>query len=300
MDFEVYDAPAPNSLSALAVSSGSLSPAFNSAVFSYTDSVNYSTTSITVTPTAALANATITVNGTTVTSGQASTPINLKVGDNVIPVVVTANGTSLTYTIKVTRLDSTYLTALTAQSGSNAIALSPTPFAKTTLSYSATVGYEVSAITLTPTAESTTASITVKGVSTISGQASASIPLSIGQNSIAIVVTAGGVSQTYTITITRVDTGLSNLTGSLVPAGLFTLCPSFISTTFIYTASSSGKGSVRLTPTASNAGSVIKVNGVQVASGVSTTVTLAIGSNIMLITVANSGITTTYQITVNR
>ncbi len=123
--------------------------------------------------------------------------------------------------------------------------------------------------------------------------------MSVGVNTIPVIVTANGVSQTYNITITRIDSSLSNLTGSLVPSGTFTLNPTFVSTTFIYTATSN-RGAIKLVPTASNAGSVIKVNGTQVASGASTTVTLVAGSNTVLITVTKSGVTTTYKLTVTR
>ena len=55
----------PNAnLAALALSEGTLSPAFASNTVSYTATVPNATTSITVTPTVAQANATVTVNGT--------------------------------------------------------------------------------------------------------------------------------------------------------------------------------------------------------------------------------------------
>ena len=293
------------SLSALTAQSGTanvpLTPTpFASATLAYTASVGFDISSITVTPTAGQTGSTITVNGITVVSGSASSAINLNVGDNTIPVVVTANGASQTYSIKVTRADSSYLSALTAQSGTTAISLSPTPFVKTTMGYSATVGYDVSSVTVTPTAEGASAVIKVNGTIVTSGQVSASIPLVIGSNTISVVVTAGGVTQNYSITITRIDSSLSNLTGSLVPSGVLTLNPTFLSTIFIYIASASGKGSIRLVPTASNTGSVIKINGIQVASGASTTVSLVVGSNTVLITITNSGVTTTYQLTVTR
>ena len=78
------------SLSGLALSGGTLAPTFAASTVSYTASVPNTTTNITVTPTAAQANATITVNGTTVTSGSASEPVSLVVGPNTVTVVVTA------------------------------------------------------------------------------------------------------------------------------------------------------------------------------------------------------------------
>ncbi len=92
-------------LSNLTLSTGTLTPVFASATTSYTSSVANAVNSITVTPTAADAGATITVNGNAVTSGTASGAIALNVGSNIITVVVTAQNTTTTktYTIDVTR-----------------------------------------------------------------------------------------------------------------------------------------------------------------------------------------------------
>jgi len=92
-------------LSALTISSGTLSPSFASSTISYTDAVSSGTTSVTVTPTAADPLATITVNGSPVVSGNPSSAISLSVGANAITVVVTAIDTitTKTYTITVTR-----------------------------------------------------------------------------------------------------------------------------------------------------------------------------------------------------
>jgi Cadherin-like beta sandwich domain len=68
-------------------------------------SVPYNISSLTVTPTLADSTATITVNSVPVTSGSASGAINLKVGANLITVIVTAEdgATRTTTTITVTR-----------------------------------------------------------------------------------------------------------------------------------------------------------------------------------------------------
>ncbi len=91
-------------LSALSVSQGTLSPAFDAGKIAYTATVANSVASMTVTPTAADSDATITVNNTAVTSGEASGAVDLDIGSNSISVVVTAeNATTKTYTITVTR-----------------------------------------------------------------------------------------------------------------------------------------------------------------------------------------------------
>lgn len=92
-------------LSNLTLSSGILTPVFASATTSYTSSVANAVSSVTVTPTAADAGATITVNGNAVTSGSPSGSIALNVGLNTITTVVTAADltTTKTYTVDVTR-----------------------------------------------------------------------------------------------------------------------------------------------------------------------------------------------------
>ncbi|WP_316819367.1 beta strand repeat-containing protein, partial [Pedobacter nyackensis] len=92
-------------LSGLALSSGSLSPAFDTGTGAYTASVSNAISSITLTPTVSDATATVTIDGTVVTSGSVSESIDLDVGTNTITVLVTAqNGITIkTYTITITR-----------------------------------------------------------------------------------------------------------------------------------------------------------------------------------------------------
>ena len=92
-------------LSALSLSSGTLSPIFASATTGYTASVGNATTSLTVTPTVLAGTSSLTVNGVATTSGNASGAIALNVGSNTITTVVTAqDGTTTTnYTITLTR-----------------------------------------------------------------------------------------------------------------------------------------------------------------------------------------------------
>lgn len=94
------------SLSALTLSTGTLAPAFAANQLAYTSTQAFQVSSLQVTPTAQAAGATLTVNGTAVTSGQASPAITLADGaPTLISVVVTAaNGTTTqTYTITVSR-----------------------------------------------------------------------------------------------------------------------------------------------------------------------------------------------------
>ncbi|MDA8750471.1 cadherin-like beta sandwich domain-containing protein, partial [Planktomarina temperata] len=100
-------------LSALALSSSSLSPSFASGTLAYTASVVHSVSSLIVTPSVNDANATATVNG-----ASAATPVNLAVGSNTVTVQVTAQDgtTTQNYTVTVTRA-AALTVALTGPSG---------------------------------------------------------------------------------------------------------------------------------------------------------------------------------------
>ncbi len=93
-------------LNSLAISTGTLTPAFDPAKTAYSASVGSSISSINVTPATADSKATVTVNGTGVASENAMS-VSLSTADNIITVVVTAeNGTAKTYRITVNRASS--------------------------------------------------------------------------------------------------------------------------------------------------------------------------------------------------
>ena len=92
----------PAGLASLALSAGTLSPAFATATLNYTATVSSTTDTMTVTPTGDAAGSTITVNGNAVSSGNASDVITLATGTNTITIVVTNSG-SRTYTLTVKR-----------------------------------------------------------------------------------------------------------------------------------------------------------------------------------------------------
>jgi gliding motility-associated-like protein len=93
------------SLGALTTDIGMLAPVFNPDTLNYNVSVDNSTSTIAVTPVTNDGNATLTINGTTLSSGIASAPIALNVGNNTITAVVTAQDgtTTQSYTINVDR-----------------------------------------------------------------------------------------------------------------------------------------------------------------------------------------------------
>lgn len=92
-------------LSNLSLSNVTLSPAFDSETVNYVATVGYDVNDLTVTAVASSAKATISINGQPVTSGQASNPLSLAVGENLMTIVVTAeNQSKKEYSVTVTRL----------------------------------------------------------------------------------------------------------------------------------------------------------------------------------------------------
>ena len=281
-------------LTGLDLSSGTLDPIFNKTQDTYKVKVDKDTTSITLTPTAEATDSVIKVNGVEVASGQASAPIDLKVGDNTITVEVTAaDGPVKTYTITVTREGGAYLTGLDLSTGS----LDPV-FDKAKNNYTINVGYDVSSMTLTPATDQPDAVIKVNGVEVTSGQASGPIDLNVGDNTITIgVSTSDGTVNTYTITVTR-DNG-AYLTGLDLSTG--TLDPVFSEKQITYSVDVGNEvSSITVNPTAKYPSAVIKVNGVDVISGqASGPIGLQEGNNVISVEVtAADGRVSTYTITV--
>lgn len=96
-----------SNLTALAVTTATLSPVFAAGTYAYTAAVANATSSVTVTPTLAGATITLRVNGTVVASGSASGAIALAVGVNTITVTISETAkTNKTYTIYISRASS--------------------------------------------------------------------------------------------------------------------------------------------------------------------------------------------------
>jgi hypothetical protein len=273
-------------LSALALSQGSLSPSFTSGTLAYTASVAHSVSSLIVTPTTNDANATATVNG-----ASPATPVTLAVGGTTVTVQVTAqDGSTQSYTVAVTRAASSdaTLSALALSQGS----LSPS-FASGTLAYTASVAHSVSSLIVTPTTNDANATATVNGASPATP-----VTLSVGSNTVTVQVTAqDGTTQSYTVAVTRAASSDATLSALTLSQG--SLSPSFASGTLAYTSSvPNSVSSLIVTPTTNDANATATVNG----ASATTPVTLAVGSNTVTVQVtAQDGVTTqSYTVTVTR
>ncbi|MHA6482393.1 cadherin-like beta sandwich domain-containing protein [Paenibacillus sp. strain BS8-2] len=307
----VTRAPSDNaSLSGLVLSDGDLSPAFASGTFNYTAQVANNVSSLTITPTTTDSHSTVTVDGASVTGGTESEAINLSVGENEIPVVVTAQdgATTASYTVTVTRApsDNASLSGLVLSDGD----LSPA-FASGTFNYTAQVANNVSSLTITPATTDSHSTVTVDGASVTGGTESEAINLSVGENEIPVVVTAqdGTTTASYTVTVMRAaaptsgvsKSGNADLIGLTLSSG--TLNPVFASGTTSYAVSvENSVGSLSIKPFVSHQAATVRVNGTFVASGVTSgAISLKNGVNVLSVTVtAEDGATKTYTVTVTR
>ena len=203
-------------LRGLSLSPGTLSPAFGASVTDYAATVGHDVETVTVTPATNHAAATVTYrdgNNAALADADSGTPdqeVALSVGANTIHVGVAAEDgtTRRTYTVVVTRLPSTDATlrGLSLSHGT----LSPA-FTANVTGYAATVGYGVTAVTVTPATNHAAATVTYRdGSNAVLADADPGTPdqevaLSVGANTIHVGVTAedGTTRQTYTVVVTR-------------------------------------------------------------------------------------------------
>ena len=172
----------------------------------YSVQVANSMSRTTVTPRVNDSGATYVIRLGGVTDADGTVP--LSVGSNVITVEVTAedDSTTRTYTVTVTRAESSNPMQLSNDAALSSLSLSGIDFGvfdSTTASYTATVANSVTQTTVTPTVSNSGASYVIKlgGVTDADG----TVSLSEGSNVITVEVTAEDTTttQTYTVTVTR-------------------------------------------------------------------------------------------------
>ncbi|RKR04803.1 gliding motility-associated-like protein [Flavobacterium sp. 90] len=114
--------------------------------------------------------------------------------------------------LEVLPLTNALLTNLSISQGT----LTPV-FAVTTKNYTATVANAITSITVTPVTQDADATVTVNGVTVISGNASGALALAVGTNTITTIVTAqdGITTETYTVVVTRTAPPTIVTTGTL-------------------------------------------------------------------------------------
>ncbi|MBF0431402.1 MAG: cadherin-like beta sandwich domain-containing protein [Fibrobacteria bacterium] len=200
----VRDSSTNTDLFALSSSKGSLTPGFGPSEITYNVSLSNEDSVVTITPTVDHSRATVTVEGQSVTSGNPSQPITLAVGDSVIDIEVTAEDMQSTknYQITFTRAPSSNANLLSLVV--NDSILSPA-FDSAIVLYIDSLNWWDSVIAITPTVHHPMAAITVNDSLVVSGTASDSIILPLGDSIINIVVTAedNSTEKTYQLTMRR-------------------------------------------------------------------------------------------------
>lgn len=212
---DVTRAPSSNAgLSSLALSDGSLSPAFATGALNYEVSLDEDVSSMVITAVTADSEAEVEVIGNPATSG-AGTLVSLAPGSNVIPIAVqAADGTEQIYYVTVMRNLSSNadLLGLSLSEGS----LSPA-FTSDNENYTASVDHATASFFVTATVSdlvygtaavsvysSGNGDITIGPLPLPSGIPSAPLPLEVGDNRIELSVTAqDGTLNTYTVIVTR-------------------------------------------------------------------------------------------------
>lgn len=307
-----------NSLKSLSVSPGTLNPAFTAdEQFYRVDAIKSTDTKVTLTPTLDDVNATMTVDGQDTASGQGR-EITLKPAGQttIVEIFVKAqNGQVKQYHVEVPREisgnnDLKTLTMLSGSSGTSNLPLDPS-FKASITDYKVAVGSGVTSVRVTPTLDDPTATMTVNGLATTTGQAQPITLRAAGLITlITIRVTApNGTPKIYTVDVDRADlSGINNLSGLTVSPG--TWDSAFSATDLSYTVNvGSSVERVKVTPTLppnSNASLKLSVNSgplTNINSGVEQTITLGPPDSntfINIIVIAQNGSKNTYVVAVDR
>jgi alpha-tubulin suppressor-like RCC1 family protein len=175
-------------------------------------------------------------------------------------------------------------------------------FSSATTEYSASVSNTTTSVTIRPTLADTTATARVNGIVVNSGVYSGAINLAVGQNVLAVEITAqdGITVKTYTVTVTRLSANAD--LASLVPS-VGALTPDFAAATTAYTSSVPyAVTSLSLSPTVADSTATVRVNGTLLASGsASNPVNLNVGNTTFTVLVtAQNAATKTYTLVVTR
>jgi hypothetical protein len=274
-----------NSLKNLTVSPGTLAPPFDANELFYTVDVDNTVGSVTVTPTLDDPAATMTVNGQPATSDQPQ-PITLDTAgkNTLIEIVVKAqNGNLKQYHVSVSRGVSANnkLKNLTISLGAGTSNLI-SKFSPGTLGYSVNVPSTATSVTVTPTRDDATASmsLSVNGGQPTNISDGQSLPITLGQPGsntfINIIVTAqNGNQNTYSVVVNRPLSSDSNLEALTVTVGTppesQTLSPTFDSSQQTYTVNVAGKvDAVTVSATKSDPNAAMAIGSVPVPAGTAT------------------------------
>jgi hypothetical protein len=274
-----------------------LEPPFSPAETAYTVHVRMSVSSAFVFGYLADSLASLKVKGVAAKSGTATGPLDLAIGDNPVDLEVMAeNGSVMSYRINFIRAGDGIadLAKLSVQE----TGLSPR-FDPETESYTGRTDGEGSSIHVLATPYDAGSSLTINGKGAANGAAT-EVGLSIGDNTIAIAVTApGGAKRVYTLHINRPLNGnnyLSALSFSNLVLTGFSSSQSDYAVTVADTVTST-----RLTATLENPAATLTINDKPAQSGIPVSFAIPFGrTEINVAVTALNGGTRTYLIDLNK
>jgi hypothetical protein len=205
-------------LSSLTSSIGTLAPDFDSNTTVYTANVLFAGDSLTVTPTAAQANASIQVriNGgsyATVNSGSASSALALNIGLNTIDILVTAQDMTATKTYSITVTRSLENQSITFASPGDQLARSTGA-----LNLAATGGSSGNPVTFTVTS----GPATLTGPATLAFTGAGSVTITASQSGSGTHNPAAAQSQTFNVILPKPDVAVGASLSNLVGLGIYT------------------------------------------------------------------------------
>lgn len=279
-------------------------PAFTGAEEIYTVYVDNTVDSITLTPGALKIGSGTKVKGQAVANGQASQAIQLQVGENKIPVVVTSPDSSETRTYQVAVWREQSGNARLQQLGLvTAGAELTSVFNPAALNYQVLVPYATAALALLPVAEQSDATIRIDGQAVTKG-ADLSIPLNKDSQAVVIEVSAqDGTTLTYTISVLR-QQALPVQPPLLASLQVDTVLDSaFTPYKLNYGSVGSTKdGSAKVTAIANDPQATVIVDGVSLKGGGTFTPGIDLGDNTIIINVEapDQASSQTYSIQVER
>jgi hypothetical protein len=263
-------------LGALTVSTGTLTPAFDSEVVSYAVTVANGTTSFQVTPTARSPRAyMIQVKQgsgafTAVPSGAASPSYAVPaVGSSssvTVRVIAEDQVATKAYVVRVTQARGLSSDATLRSLAVSAGSLSPT-FVSSVAAYTDAVPYGTASLTVTPTVNESHATVQVKQdsgafASVASGSASAAftVPAVGGSSTVTVRVTAeNGATKDYAIAVSQIAPSTVATLQGLAVSGA-SLTPAFAPATVAYAATlSNGTATFTVTPTVTESHATVQV-----------------------------------------
>ena len=226
--------------------------------------------------------------------------MNLNVGSNPITIIVTAQDatTKKTYSINITRAASSAAEFLTYSILGQAGVIN-TSSNNGTIGIMVLLGTPVTNLVATFTTSANITSITVGGVTQVSGTTANNFT-----NPVTYVVTAqdGITTKPWTVTVTLVASNNASLSSLAISSGILT--PSFSMTTTVYNVDVDASiTDITVTPTVNESHANVTVNGAAVASGApSGAINLSFGTNRIdvVVTAQDANTSKTYGIFVAR